>query len=131
MTRLLLVCHEDIAKALSAVAQTILGQTINAAIVGVGAADDADLVAEQIAHEVRNLCADDPPLVLTDLPGATPHNFAMQAVAELCPNAPVVTGLNLPMLLKALNHAGLPARELAPLVAEGARVAIVERPGNG
>ncbi|MFU8877780.1 MAG: PTS sugar transporter subunit IIA [Wenzhouxiangellaceae bacterium] len=128
MTRLLLVCHAEIGEALCAVASTILDRPVEPGLIAVGPNTDADEVLEQIAFEIRQLCRQDPPLVLTDLPGATPHNLAAEAIERLCPEAPLVTGVNLPMLLRALTHLDRPAVELAAMAVEGARAAIAARP---
>ncbi|MEX0915695.1 MAG: PTS fructose transporter subunit IIA, partial [Wenzhouxiangellaceae bacterium] len=56
-------------------------------------------------------------------PGATPHNIAVAAAARAFPGAPVLTGLNLPMLLRALNHCHRAAAELAELAEHGAHAA--------
>lgn len=127
MTRLLLVCHAGIGEALREVAGTILGRPAELGLISVDANDDADVVLEAIAHEVRQLCRETPPLVLTDLPGATPHNLASEAVRRICPGAPVVSGVNLPMLLRALPHLDRPAGELVERVAGGGRAAVVVR----
>ncbi|MDT8450724.1 MAG: PTS fructose transporter subunit IIA [Wenzhouxiangellaceae bacterium] len=131
MTRLLLVSHEGVARAMCEVAATILDRPVEAGVVAVAPTDDADEVLEQIGREVTWLCADDPPLVLTDLPGATPHNLALSAVRQFCPAAPVLSGLNLPMLLRALGHLDLPADELAARVAEGGRAAVLIAGADG
>lgn len=124
MTRILLVAHAGVGEAMVEVLGTMLDATPSLVLIPVEPGDDADLVLEQIGREVRGLCAGRPPLVLTDLPGATPHNLARSAVRTLCPDAPIVTGLNLPMLVRALNHSGQPAADLARLAENGGRRAI-------
>ncbi|MDT8439845.1 MAG: PTS fructose transporter subunit IIA [Wenzhouxiangellaceae bacterium] len=124
MTPLLLVTHEGFGESLCALAETILGWPPPVIRIEVAGDDDPDLCFETIRHRLGFLCRDVPPLVLTDLPGATPHNLALEAIARLCPTAPVVTGLNLPMLLSAVTHLDLPAAVLAARVAEGGREAI-------
>lgn len=130
MTRLLLVCHEGVGEALSGIADVLLGRACDIGVLPVATRDDPDVVTEQLAHEIRHCCAGQPPLVLTDLPGATPHNFACMAVQRLCPAAPVVTGLNLAMLLKAVDHRARPAAELAELLVECGHRSIFEVSGG-
>lgn len=124
MTPLLLVTHEGHGEALCALAENILGWPPPVIRIDVRADDDPDLSFEQIRRRLEALCRELPPLVLTDLPGATPHNLALDAITRLCPAAPVVTGLNLPMLLSAVTHLDLPALVLAERVAAGGREAI-------
>jgi len=124
MTRILLVTHAGVGEAMLGVLKTMRVSAPALVLIPVEPGDDTDLVLEQIGHEVRGLCAGQPPLVLTDLPGATPHNLARSAVERLCPEAPIVTGLNLPMLVRALNHSDRPADELAQLAEDVGRRAI-------
>ena len=63
----------------------------------------ADAAPEQTLERARALledCAERPVLVLTDLFGATPCNMA-QRLVEGRAGARLVTGVNLPMLLRA------------------------------
>lgn len=124
MTRLILVTHCGIATALVHTAALILDREVLPGIVEVGDLEDADLAAQRIEHEIRQACAARPPLILTDLPGATPHNLAISVAARHCPRARVLSGLNLPMLLRALTHADQPSAELAERVCAGARESI-------
>lgn len=56
-------------------------------------------------------------LFITDLIGSTPYNIAKQACEDYAKTnthqSALITGLNLPMLLKALTYQDLPAKELA------------------
>ena len=124
MTGIVVVAHAGLGEALCAVAEGILDRPVQVTVVGVRADADPDVEREAVERRLAAWAADEPPLVLTDLPGATPHNLAEAAVARACPVAPVVTGLNLPMLLRALNHAERPAAELASVAAEGAHAAV-------
>ena len=49
--------------------------------------------------------ADGPVLVLTDLPGGTPHNVA-SVVARSRPETAVISGVNLGMVVEAGPHGG-------------------------
>ncbi len=124
MSRLILVTHRGVASALVETAELILDRPLRPGIVEVGDLEDADLAGERIEHEIRRSCVAHPPLILTDLPGATPHNLALAAARRRCRHARVLSGLNLPMLLRALTHAELPSAELAAMVCEGARESI-------
>jgi len=61
--------------------------------------------------------------VLTDLPGATPANLALALRSGRCR---VVSGLSLPMLIRAWNYRARPLGQLTELALEGARSAAVE-----
>ncbi len=63
-------------------------------------------------------------LVLTDIFGATPSRIAMRLAEPH--RVAVVAGVNLPMLVKALNSRRVPLDELAGLLMGSAKNAIVE-----
>jgi PTS system ascorbate-specific IIA component len=62
-------------------------------------------------------------LLLVDLPGATPSNLALGAIGD---HGKVVSGLNLPMLVRAWNYRDRPLDELVELAIDGGRRAITE-----
>jgi PTS system mannose-specific IIA component len=63
-------------------------------------------------------------LVLTDIYGATPSNTVCKLLGERA--VEVVAGVNLPMLLKALNYQDEPLQTLAKRVAEGGLAGIFQ-----
>ncbi|NBB92126.1 MAG: hypothetical protein GVY32_03035 [Gammaproteobacteria bacterium] len=117
MTGIILVTHDGLGEAIRHQAENILGQPV--AVVTVAVSYKADVEETLVALRTALAAGADPggALVLTDLPGATPHNLAARAASEQ--SVPVVSGLNLPMLLKVVNHAGRPPGELAELAAVG------------
>ncbi|MDT8409975.1 MAG: hypothetical protein RQ741_10285 [Wenzhouxiangellaceae bacterium] len=125
MTQLMLVCHQGVGEALVAAAEVIVDHPLAVTVVPVRYIDDPDRSGRCVARQLKRLGLTGPVLVLTDLPGATPHNTALQAASNADPPAPVVTGLNLPMLLRALNHLDVAPLELADMVEQGACRAII------
>ena len=123
MTDLVIVAHAGIGQALHSVAETILDSSVEITVFSIDAGDAPEAATRQLADLLGGWNPSSPPLVMTDLPGATPHNLAVAAAARALPCAPVLTGLNLPMLLRALNHRRQPAAALAELAAHGARAA--------
>lgn len=121
-TGLLLVTHGGIATALLAQARRILGDTL-ASVVSCEidqpgkAAREALRKARLEADQGRGV------LVLTDLPGATPANLALGIRDAECR---VVSGLSLPMLIRAWNYRETPLDKLTELALEGACCAAVE-----
>ncbi len=75
------------------------------------------LIAEAL-HCVERLEQGDGVLVLTDLYGSTPANVAM-ALLEHRAGLRVLSGLNLPMLLRALNYAALSLDTVADKAMQG------------
>ncbi len=62
-------------------------------------------------------------IIFTDLYGATPGNIACRLLE--IPSIKVITGVNLPMLLKAQNYAKLAIDELVEKVIEGGQQGII------
>jgi PTS system ascorbate-specific IIA component len=121
-TRLLLLTHPGIASALLEQARVILSDPMQ----GVTTLEVGDCSAgtrQEVADALLQAQQDHPVLVLTDLPGATPANLALAAAGAGCR---VLSGLNLPMLIRAWNYRGRPLQELCGLVLEGGRKAVLE-----
>jgi mannose/fructose-specific phosphotransferase system component IIA len=122
MTGIILVTHDGLGEAIRHQAETILGHPLTVVTVAVSYRADVDDTLIALRAAVAAGADVDGALVLTDLPGATPHNLASRAAAES--DVPVVSGLNLPMLLKVVNHADSPPAELAELADIGGKQGI-------
>ncbi len=120
MVGILVVSHGKLATELLAAARTIepaLGEQARAITLEWNV--DPETARGEIARTLNELDTGDGVVVLTDMFGGTPTNLS---VSFLDPSrSEVITGVNLPMLIKLagvrrLN--GQPLRELARLVAE-------------
>ena len=117
-----LVTHPGIGPAMRDRAQEILDRTLDGVTtieLDSGKADPLPRLEEQLAGLDRG----DGVLVLTDLPGATPCNQAQRATPS---HSVLISGLNLPMLMRAWNYRDRPLDELRDLVVDGGRAAILE-----
>lgn len=123
MTRIVLVTHPGIGESLCHQAEQIIGHHLSVGVVGIGSGTDPDLGLHALELALGGASDANDLLILTDLPCATPHNLALQAAARH--GHPVVSGLNLPMLLKVLNHADKPAGQLSALAHYGGRQGIL------
>ncbi|MEM7053760.1 MAG: PTS fructose transporter subunit IIA [Pseudomonadota bacterium] len=128
MTAILLVSHQRVGLALREALESILQTPCGEPKPVVEVLEDdrchPDAFLHRLQNEIERLLLDGQLLILTDLPGATPHNLAVQAAAGR--GVPVVSGINLPMLLRCVNHIDLPAEVLAEKAVEGARAAIFQ-----
>jgi PTS system mannose-specific IIA component len=102
----LLVTHEEIAEAFLSVARHTFGkQRLPIPVKTINIAPDAS--SDDIYTEVQEIIAELPDeqniLVLTDLFGSTPCNTILNL--RTSQHIKVVTGLNMPMLLRVLNYA--------------------------
>jgi PTS system mannose-specific IIA component len=118
---ILLVTHEQIGSQLVATAEAIFCQDIaSLACVSV----PANIAPQQLgryADQIRDTLIEQDSgagvLVLTDVYGATPDNLA-RYFSEQC-NARVVSGVNLPMLLRVLNYSRQSLQQLCETAVAG------------
>lgn len=124
MTGIVLVTHDGLGEAIRHQAENILGRPIRLTTVAVSYRADPDSCLDELRAALAMSSDSSGALVLTDLPGATPDNLARRAAAEK--QVLVVSGLNLPMLLKVINHADKPAEALAELARQGGQQGIIQ-----
>ena len=117
MTGIVLVTHNGLGEAMRLEAEHILGRNINLVTVAVSYRAEPESSLDELRAALAASRDEGGTLVLTDLPGATPHNLATRAAVDF--DIPVVSGLNLPMLLKVINHAHEPADKLAGRARQG------------
>jgi PTS system mannose-specific IIA component len=91
------VTHGRIAEELVNAARTIVGDLPAIAAVSIGWTDDPSAANEAIARGLAEVGAGDA-LVLTDMFGGTPTNLSLPLLSE---RVEIVTGVNLPMIIKA------------------------------
>ena len=98
------VTHGQLATELVNSAEMIVGDLPHFAAVSIGWHDDVDRAREEIGRAIERVAgpAEDgaartPVLVLTDMFGGTPANLAVTFVST---DVEVITGVNLPMLIK-------------------------------
>jgi len=95
------VTHGQLAAELVNAAEAIVGDLANIAAVSIGWHDDVEHAREEIGAAIERVTTEIGTLVLTDMFGGTPSNLS---VTFLQPGrTEVVTGVNLPMLLKLAN----------------------------
>lgn len=123
MTGIILVTHDGLGEALQREAEHILGRSLSLVTISVSYQTDVEATLDAVHTALAAASDEQGAVVLTDLPGATPHNLACRAAADA--SMPVVSGLNLPMLLKVVNHAGRPPAELADLAVAGGTQGVV------
>ncbi len=115
----LLVTHPGVGEIMLTTASEIIG-ACPLRTVCLGIAHDADTLGQQqcVHDAIEALDNGHGVLVLTDAFGATPSNIACTVALKL--NAIVVSGINLPMLIRVFNYADMSLEALADKAAEGA-----------
>lgn len=109
MIGVVIATHGRLAEETLACAQGIVGPIPQARAVSVASSIPLDAAREAIAAAIREVEAGDGVLVLTDMLGGTPANLALGFLSD---RVDVVTGVNLPMLLK-LSTCRVPDARLA------------------
>jgi len=118
---LLIVTHGEVGQALLDSAYAMLGGTVlKVGVVSVSNSCDPDEVAGEVALAISHLNQGDGMLLLTDIYGATPSNIAMRFQDDEA-KVMVVSGINLPMLLRVLNYPDLSIEQLLEKALSGGR----------
>ncbi|MEY6432789.1 PTS fructose transporter subunit IIA [Thioalkalicoccus limnaeus] len=126
---LLLVTHNGIGAELLRVATGMLGGCpLRAEALAVGHDDERDDMLATARAMAALLDEGDGLLVLTDLYGSTPSNIAHSLGGQH--RVRVLSGVNLPMLVRALNYAPLPLDELAAKALSGAHDGVMLCPNT-
>jgi len=97
MIGIVVVTHGRVAEELVNVARTIVGELPAVAAVSIGWTDDPAAANGAIQRGLEEVGGGDA-LVLTDMFGGTPTNLSLPFLSE---RVEIVTGVNLPMLIKA------------------------------
>ena len=125
---LLIITHNQIGQELISTAGSILGNNTlpihSISIPSELAPGDLGGYADQIRDTIVDLNSRHKVLVLTDIYGATPNNLARYFAKDI--NAVVLSGVNLPMLLRVLNYCEQDLDQLVITAIEGAKKGIVQ-----
>jgi mannose PTS system EIIA component len=97
MIGIVVVTHGRVAEELVNAARTIVGELPAVAAVSIGWADDPGAARAAIERGLQEAGGGDA-LVLTDMFGGTPTNLSLPFLSE---KVEIVTGVNLPMIIKA------------------------------
>ena len=103
MIGLLVVAHAGVAKELLAAAEMIVGKLEQAEAVGIEQTASAGEVMAAIKEAVSRVSAEGA-VILTDMFGGTPSNMSLSFLEE--GRVEVVTGVNLPMLIRFTQERG-------------------------
>ena len=120
MIGIVVVTHGSLAPELVNAARQIVGEIPNVAAVSIGWADDVSVAREAIERALAEVGGGQA-LVLTDMFGGTPTNLSLPYLSE---RVEIVTGVSLPMLIKATGLREGDLREVARVVRDQGRGAI-------
>lgn len=127
---LLLITHNQIGSSLLETTTRILGGCpVRAEALDVPEETNSDLLRLQARRMAERLDTGEGVLVLTDLFGSTPANIA-NGLQEY-DGIRVLTGVNLPMLVRVLNYPTLGLGEMTAKALSGGKDGVLLCPGSG
>jgi len=106
-----IVTHTDYGQKLLAAAEMILGQQQNVRTVSVEVGVDTADTVRTLGASIKDVEQGGGVIILTDMFGGTPTNLSLSLMAQH--RIEVVTGVNLPMLIKILSSRTKPLVQLA------------------
>lgn len=98
MIGLLLVTHGHLADELRAAMEHVVGPQRNVETICIGPEDDVAGRRAELERKIAEVDKGDGVVVLTDMFGGTPSNLAISMMSR--PGVEVLSGVNLPMLVK-------------------------------
>ena len=120
-TSILLITHNNIGQSICETAAAIRGDTVDdvkcLSIPAHLQPEHLGYFADLVRNTIELLNNDGGKLILTDIYGATPNNLARYFSEDN--EIQVISGLNLPMLVRVLNYRDKPLLELVDIALEG------------
>jgi PTS system mannose-specific IIA component len=113
-TGIIIVTHRDYGSALLRAAETIVGQVQDCTCIQVDSTLEVEDTVSRLREAVDLLSTGHGVLVLTDMFGGTPTNLSLSLLGSRH-DVEVLTGVNLPMLLRVLSNRNLALSEQAEL----------------
>lgn len=108
---IIIITHENYGAALLAATESILGHIPNCAAMSVDITADVTETVNSLRSAVESMDKGSGVLILTDMFGGTPTNLSLSMLS--LDGVEVVTGVNLPMLLRVASQHATKAEALA------------------
>lgn len=127
---ILIITHHEIGHALVNALKTTYGNRLPLPLetFEVRADADPDKLLPELKVIIKQLDKGHGVLILTDLFGATPSNIAYEL--QKSRHIRIVTGLNLPMLIRVMNYPDLALSDLAEKAMKGGQAGIIGSTSN-
>jgi PTS system mannose-specific IIA component len=119
----IVVTHGEFGAYLVEAAESIAGPQVEGLrVISISSRISVPEIRERIAKAIKDLRGPDGLILLTDMPGGTPSNVSFPLIKDE-PNAEMISGVNLNMLLCAFSHrAGMALPQLVEkLMTDGQR----------
>ncbi len=129
MVSIVVIAHSEIANSFAYCLEHILAKRVDSLhILAVKKTEDSESICERAKELIDKLHPDDGVLLLCDLFGATPCNIAQRLVVK--DKVELITGLNLPMLIRAVSYVKTDLRTIIAKAIEGANSGIIHISGD-
>ena len=129
MIGLLIVAHGTLGESLIHCASHVMGKRpLQLRQLGVTVHDDPDAILPQGRDLIRTLDGGQGVLVMVDIFGATPSNIACKLLEV--GRVEGISGINLPMLIRALTYRERPMQELIVKTLAGGQEGIIRMPAQ-
>jgi PTS system mannose-specific IIA component len=115
----LIITHGNLGRELIKATELIKGPLTGVLTIAVDETKGVEELKKEIQTAIKKLDKGSGVLILTDLFGGTPSNISLSFLKES--RVEVVTGVNLPMMMKLSHPGDLALRDLAALVSEYGR----------
>lgn len=123
MVGLLIITHNNVGAALFDAATSVLGSCpLPCEILPVAKNCDPEKRYKKAKKYIEELNQNDGVLVVTDMYGSTPSNIACKLASE---NVKIITGLNLPMLVRIMNYPDLSLDKLTEKALSGGQTGVI------
>lgn len=119
MLGIILVAHNDLAESIKSVAEHVSGPLPDLLCVSVKPNDDIEEKRNEIAQKIQLADKGKGVVLLTDMFGGTPSNLAISLMQE--GKVEVISGVNVPMLVKLIRMRKKSLSEAIDLSAESGR----------
>ena len=125
MIGIVVVTHSTLAREFIVAAEMIVGPAAQLQSVSIDRNVDVDAAQQRLSHTVEAVGLDgDGVIILTDMFGGTPTNISAELLVK--DQVEIVTGVNLPMLLKCISaRVGQDVAGLSALLKEYGRNAVI------
>ena len=126
-TEIIIITQKHVGTALVKAAKNIFGKLpMGITAVSVNYRVNPDMLLDKLQLAIDKLNSDHEVLIITDLYGSTPSNIANKLGQNCNRHVKVIAGLNLPMLIKVLDNAHLPLKNLAELAIQGGKQGVFD-----
>jgi len=123
MVGLLVITHNNVGGALFDAAISVLGECpLPFEILAVSQNCDPEERYQKALSYLEKLNQADGVLVITDMYGSTPSNIATKLAAD---NVTIITGINLPMLVRVMNYPKLSLEKIAHKAVSAAQTGVI------